>query len=508
MTPCLNWRELELLVQKIKPEVEGLFVDRIIVPERPLFPDQYLKGEWIIRLTGRKQEGAILFSIRPRHPYLGWLGSKGPKASIPATRSPFDLSLSKYLRGAKLLECTTLPQERVAILWFSEEGQAHQKLGLILVFIPAAPEAFLVTANKNSENQEWKILCRSRTIRDESKIQKTYTLPNGWNAPVQPPIRSELTSDSVSIYRILEQELKLEAFEKRVQEAQKILRQNKKQAQERMRQSTTAVLEGQREEDWQRLGDLLKSSLHHSPPLEGSVRYVTDFSMEDGSEQKIAIPCNPQFTLKQQVEKFYQNARRKQRRIQEAQTRLDQFKEAFLKFEKMLLETPVPLDWEWLKKIETLAGTVPVSGFLSSSEKLSEKKSQKNRTAWLGKTFTSRDGLLLWVGRSKDENLELTFKQARGNDIWMHVRGKPGAHLVIPLRTGKSAPLETLLDAAHLTLYYSGGEKWGKTEVDYTFKKYVKRIKDSTEASYTHNKTLLIETDIQRMKRLLDQHPG
>ena len=41
--------------------------------------------------------------------------------------------------------------------------------------------------------------------------------------------------------------------------------------------------------------------------------------------------------------------------------------------------------------------------------------------------------------------------------------------------------------------------------MDYTFKKYVKRIKDSTEASYTNNKTLIVEPQAERLKRLLGQ---
>ena len=129
--------------------------------------------------------------------------------------------------------------------------------------------------------------------------------------------------------------------------------------------------------------------------------------------------------------------------------------------------------------------------------------SEKKGGGWLGKSFVSRDGYAILVGKSRDENLELTFKHARGNDMWMHLRGKPGAHVLIPVQQGKSVPLETLLDAAALTVFYSGGEKWGKTEVDYTYKKYVKRIKDSTEASYTNNKTLLVEPDPVRLKRLL-----
>jgi predicted ribosome quality control (RQC) complex YloA/Tae2 family protein len=89
--------------------------------------------------------------------------------------------------------------------------------------------------------------------------------------------------------------------------------------------------------------------------------------------------------------------------------------------------------------------------------------------------------------------------------MWFHVRGRPGSHAVIPVQPGKSVPLETLLDAANIVIHYSSnGQNWGKTEVDYTFKKYVKRIKDSTEASYTNNKTLIVELDPLRMKRLLD----
>jgi predicted ribosome quality control (RQC) complex YloA/Tae2 family protein len=90
----------------------------------------------------------------------------------------------------------------------------------------------------------------------------------------------------------------------------------------------------------------------------------------------------------------------------------------------------------------------------------------------------------------------------------MHVKGKPGAHVVVPIPAAKSASLETLLDAAQLTLFYSGGQNWGKTEIDYTFKKHVKRIRDSTEASYTQNRTLLVQNDAERLKRLLEQNPS
>ena len=98
--------------------------------------------------------------------------------------------------------------------------------------------------------------------------------------------------------------------------------------------------------------------------------------------------------------------------------------------------------------------------------------------------------------------MELTFKTAKGNDVWLHVRARPGAHVVIPLAQGKTAPLETLLDAAVLAVVHSGGVSWGKTEVDYTFRKHVRRIPKSTEVTYTRSKTLLVEPDPKRLARL------
>ena len=39
---ALNWKEIEALCAAFRPEIEGLFVDRIIVPERPRFLNGYL----------------------------------------------------------------------------------------------------------------------------------------------------------------------------------------------------------------------------------------------------------------------------------------------------------------------------------------------------------------------------------------------------------------------------------------------------------------------------------
>lgn len=528
MTPPLNWREIGALIDKIRPEVKGLFVDRIIVPERPKFPDGYIKGEWALRLTGRRLDAVLLFSIRPRHPYFAFLNGKGPKASTQATHSPFDLNLSKHLKGARLLDIEALHKERIIVLWFSMgDAASRDRLGLVLFMIPAVPEAFLVLDSSASLASisgssplsgsspdsvalplGWPIVARSRTVRDTATNTATlkqshhFRLPSGSKAPENVVVRPELVETSQSMHQIIEKDLLKEAFELRWQNAEKALRALLKQAKDRLRQSDTARHEAEKEEDWRKWGDLLKSSLGTPPELVGKIRTVTHFE----SGELMDVPCDPKLSIPEQFEKFYQNARRKQRRIAEAQSRAGRFGESITQLERLLLlpahlsQQPGTENWPALERLERAGNTRILETTAPTG-----KPSKKSGTAWLGKSFTSVDGMPIWVGRDKDENLELTFKCARGNDLWMHIRGKPGAHVLIPLQSGKSAPLETLLDAAHLAIQYSGGAGWGKTEVDYAFKKYVKRIKDSSEASYTHNKTLLINPDRARIKKLLDQ---
>ncbi len=535
--PVLNWRELQTVIEKSCSRLElgapdsRWFVDRVVVPERARFPGGFVKGEWALRLTSRKQEKTLIISLRPRAPYFTLLDDKGPKAAPGSTQSPFGLAIAKHLKGARLLSVELPPRERAAILWFSVEGaRATQRHGLALSLIPALPEALLVREDVSGAgrpaiergqpgHRELVIIARSRTLRDPATQQTHWKIPDGAQAPAEPPLRDSLASYPEQVERALD----LEAFEIRIRSAQREARDVLKQARDRARQSATSISEAEREPDWKRFGDLLKASLPHvpelviDPPKPGRVptghRLLDDYESEEGT--KLSVPCDPKLGPSAQVEKFYSMAKRKQRRREEAAGRLETAQEAEHRFQSTLTELDAALsapprsgsglDWRRLESWEKQLG---LGGPLPSTPHASVPKHASSKNRWLGKTFQSKDGFNIWVGRSRDENLELTFKHARGNDIWMHVRGRPGAHVVVPIPGGKSAPLETLLDAAVLTIYYSGGASWGKTEVDYTFKKYVKRIKDSTEASYTGNKTLIIEPDTTRLKRLLDEEKG
>ncbi|MBC7387225.1 MAG: DUF814 domain-containing protein [Cryobacterium sp.] len=492
MQKPLNWREIALLAKWIEPEIVGMFVDRVVVPDRPEFPNGYLKNEWSLRLTSRGKEAALLLSVRPRRPSVDLLSGKGPRASPHATRSGFDLGLNKILSGRKVLGFQAVPRERSAILWVESDGR--NAFGLVLTLIPALPEALLIEGPR--EGQDFKVLARSRGVPDA-----LYRFPDGAKSPPELTVRGEGFEDLDHYRRAGREALDLEAFETRLGLVRSRITQDLKQAKVRLAQNQRTLLEAEREGEYRHQGDLLKSVMGLNPSLSSeNKRRVLDW--ETGEETLLL--CDPKLSLKEQVEKFYSLAKRKDRRISEARLRLTTFEEKVSRLETFRSATDSIA-------ISALRGKAKLSELAPFEEKLGiavgapERPEAKATHGWSGKSFVAKEGLPILVGRSKDENLELTFKFARGNDLWLHVKGKPGSHVVIPLRSKKNASLETLLDAALLCIHYSNGANWGKTEVDYTHKKYVKRIRDSSEASYVNNKTLMIEPNPARLRELLGQ---
>lgn len=86
------------------------------------------------------------------------------------------------------------------------------------------------------------------------------------------------------------------------------------------------------------------------------------------------------------------------------------------------------------------------------------------------------DGLPIYVGRNARQNEEVTFKRAGPDDLWLHARGVPGAHVVV--KCGKQdVPESVVQQAAQLAAYYSPARDEAQVAVDVTRRRYVKRVR-------------------------------
>ena len=115
-----------------------------------------------------------------------------------------------------------------------------------------------------------------------------------------------------------------------------------------------------------------------------------------------------------------------------------------------------------------------------------------------------RGGWLIMVGRDAAENDVLLRRYVKGGDLWLHVRDFPGSYVFIKQRAGKSFPLEILLDAGNLAVFYSKGRNNGEGDLFYTPVKYLRRAKNGPKGLVipTQEKNLHIRLDEKRLREL------
>lgn len=108
-------------------------------------------------------------------------------------------------------------------------------------------------------------------------------------------------------------------------------------------------------------------------------------------------------------------------------------------------------------------------------------------------TYKIDDGVIL-VGKNNIQNEYITHHLSNPNDLWFHIKGAPGSHVVIK---DKIPTNDDIRLAANIAAYYSTYSLSSSVAVDYTKIKNIKKIpgKKACFVSYTHEKTIYIDPD-------------
>ena len=125
--------------------------------------------------------------------------------------------------------------------------------------------------------------------------------------------------------------------------------------------------------------------------------------------------------------------------------------------------------------------------------KLLQNKEIKNRKKPKSEFLcVTIDGYKIEIGKNNIQN-ERLYKNAADNDIWLHVLGAHGSHVI--LKCGEKTPTdEVIIKAAQLAAYYSKSKLAEKVSVDYTQAKFVKPISGGGpgRVNYTNQKTVYV----------------
>ena len=83
-------------------------------------------------------------------------------------------------------------------------------------------------------------------------------------------------------------------------------------------------------------------------------------------------------------------------------------------------------------------------------------------------TYPLQEGWQVLVGRTDADNDFLSFRVARPEDWWFHVRGMPGSHVILQGPPGVEPDRATLTRAAAIAAYHSKAREAGVVAVSGT----------------------------------------
>lgn len=133
-----------------------------------------------------------------------------------------------------------------------------------------------------------------------------------------------------------------------------------------------------------------------------------------------------------------------------------------------------------------------------------QKSAKPDRSrAQAPRRFCSDDGFEILAGRSNIQNDELTLRTGRRTDYWLHTQRVHGSHVIIRCE-GEEPPERTIEQAAIIAAYYSQARDGGKTPVDYTMLRFVRKPSGALPGKviYTDYSTVNVESDEELVKRL------
>lgn len=128
---------------------------------------------------------------------------------------------------------------------------------------------------------------------------------------------------------------------------------------------------------------------------------------------------------------------------------------------------------------------------ISKNKKSLEQKSSPYK-------FKTKNGLMIFVGRNNVQNDYLTLKVANKDDIFLHSKTIPGAHVILKVEN-KTPSAEDIETAAWLAAKYSSNKDEPYVDIDYTEKKNVYKAKGAKPGMvyYNNYKTLHINTEVK-----------
>lgn len=450
--------ELEAMVLELRPVVVGLHAQRLIQTDQHTLALRLMR-HWVALSA---------------HPELSRLH---PLSSAPRAleRPPaFCMLLRKTLLNRPLLSLDRV-QDRVVVFEFSSGKLVAELMGRRANLLLLDRDGVLLGA------------LRGRNLR--APVGQQYTPPPAGPAPRPRGAQFGDGAEAEALYGQALLELQRRQLTTRCSRGLRKARRTCAQVERDLERCRGA-------EQYKKWADLLLAHQRDLPQGQRSVEVADLFT--DGSP--ITIPLDPRLEIMANAQRLYRQHRRLRTGEQHATRRLKQAGQRVQLVASLLDQLAQATDQSQLDQLQQqLDALVPLPHQAAA-------RAGAPRADRSVRSFRSRDGLAIMVGRSARDNHHLTFHLARGRDLWLHLRDRPGSHGVVRVEGARAdVPQETLLDAATLVAHFSKVKVGDGVDVAYTWRKNVRPANQPGQVYLSEAKNLHLVLEQERLARLLSR---
>lgn len=407
----------------------------------------------------------------------------------PSSPPPFSQYLRAHLEGAKINSVQQLSDDRVVAFHLStQEGprtlvcELTGKTADILVLNEHQQVLRSLNKRRGSSTDPYHPPVKRSDRTERGNLSRFTSVSQANEFPVSAAIEDHYQGKETQ-----------QAIEQAKEERLRLLKKIIKKEQRRLDAWREDLAKAMKYGDYARYGELIKGNLGS---IKKGMAHITLLDYYDELMPEVTIPLDSTKSPHANMDEYFRKHRKYlaaerelKPRIAKAEHDLDALRKGYMAIQDGTDEPAPP---------SLTVRRPPIGATWRKTQASSERRRGPFRR------FTSSDGLPIFVGRNARENDELTFGLAKSDDLWLHVRGSSGSHVVVRLGKGTEPPPDTLREAAILALLYSGLKRSGKGEVIYTRRKWVKKARGQAPGAVivTQEKSISATLDKARLAAL------
>jgi len=448
----LRLRELRRAVRILQETWIGCVLRRVVQPDAL---------QLVLTLEGPAGKRHLLLSCSPETARL----CAADRAESCASPGSFYEYARAHLAGTFLDAVECAQNNRQARLRLRSAASEHT---LVLSILGARSNLYLLDADGNLAHAMRPL----EDTRAELEMGGAWSDPEG-SVPSEGVDRWEESPDAgyleavAAAYRQIEWRNRAERLAGRIQQAVRKERAFLDRKLINLREDLGEALEA---ESCKKKGELLKNVLHTIRHGDSSVT-ATDYQTGEAVE----IPLDSKLSPAANLEALFARYQKQARGARWIQNQIDDLVpvQAGLDAVERRAEDALRREPPDIAVLEGLEAQPEVRRLLqrySPKQKprppAARASSKKEIPARLTpKKYRTQDGLEIWVGRSDEGNDYLTTRLARGNDLFFHLEGYPGSHVVLRTEGRTDPPQESLLDACELAAHFSKLKNAGTVDI-------------------------------------------